>query len=180
MLKDTPVNPPAKTLRPSRRPKKRANRKRRDWNRPLRRAAVLLLVLEIGAALFASPRLRVTQVRVDGAQTLTTQQVFAEAQVPARANIFWLALRAPFVRRLQADPVIDHAARRIELPNTLVLQVWERQPYATLALNGAFWLLDRRGVPYRRLDAPARGVPLIAFQPTASARDAGGSRTRRC
>ena len=50
-----------------------------------------------------------------------------------------------------------------------MLNVTERQPFATLAVADAdggqdFWLLDRKGVPFRRLDAPAPGVPLLDWQ----------------
>ena len=142
----------------SRRPKhslfkKRTNRRKRNWNRTLRLSALCVLLVEAGVLLFASPALRVTQVRVEGAQTLTPQEVFAEARVPERTNIFWM-LRQPFARRLQSDPVVDHAARSIEWPNRLVLTITERQPRAVLAGGGQFWLLDKKGVPYRELERP--------------------------
>lgn len=140
--------------------KKRANRRKRDWNRTLRRLALCLFLAEAGVLLFANPALRVTQVRVEGARTLTPQQVFEEAQVPRRTNIFWM-LRQPFAGRLEADPVVDHAARSIELPNRLVLTVTERQPRAVLAGGGQFWLLDKKGVPYQELDRPLPHLPVV-------------------
>ncbi len=148
-------------------PKRRAPRRPRDWNRinrALRTIAFVGLVVELGILLFANPYLRVTKVRVDGTQTLTPAQVYAEARVPARRNIFRLALQEPFARRLERDPLIDHAARRIQLPDTLILTVAERQPFATLAADGQFWLLDRKGVPYQTLDKPYPDVPLVAVQ----------------
>lgn len=151
----------SKTMHEARSPKKRP-RKKRNWNPILRRVCAVALLAEVGWALFFNPYLRVTKVRVEGAQTVTPAQVFAEARVPNAANIFWMALRQPFVKRLEADPVVDHAARRIKLPDTLILQVWERKPFATLASGGRFWLLDARGVPYRTLDAPYPGLPLIS------------------
>jgi len=140
--------------------KKRANRRRRDWNRTLRLFALCLFLAEAGVLLFANPALHVTQVRVKGAQALTPQQIFDEAQVPERTNIFWM-LRQPFVGRLEADPMIDHAARSIELPSRLVLTVTERQPRAILAGGGQFWLLDKKGVPYQELDRPLPHLPVV-------------------
>lgn len=148
-------------------PKRRTNRRPRDWkriNRNLRRLAFVGLAIEVWLALFANPYLRVTKVRVDGAQVLTPQQVFAEAKVPDRTNIFLMALREPFSRRLGMDPLVDHASRRIQLPDTLILQVAERQPFATLSSGGQYWLLDSKGVPYQELDSPYPGVPLVAVQ----------------
>ncbi len=140
--------------------KKRSNRRRRDWNRTLKQIALCLFLVEAGALLFANPALRVTHVRVVGARTLTPQQVYEEAQVPRRTNIFWM-LRQPFAQRLQADPLIDHAARSIELPDRLVLTISERQPRAVLAGGGQFWLLDRKGVPYQELDRPLPHLPVV-------------------
>ncbi len=141
-------------------PKKRANHKRRNWNRTLLGIALFLFLAEAGALLFANPYFRVTRVRVDGAQTLTPQQVYAEAQVPDRTNIFWM-LRQPFARRLAQDPVIDHAERSVALPNLLVLTVTERQPRVVLFGRGQFWLLDKKGIPYRLLPRPLPQVPLL-------------------
>lgn len=141
-------------------PKKRSNRRRRDWNRPLRRIALGLTLVEIGFLLFASPYLHVTKVRVEGAQTLTTEQVFEEARVPRHTNVLWM-LRQPFGTRLAANPVVDRASYSIRLPNQLVLTVKERQPKAVVAGQGQFWLIDAKCVAYRQLEGPLAGVPLV-------------------
>ena len=140
--------------------KKRSSRRPRNWNKALKWVALCLFLADAGALLLANPALRVTQVRVVGAQALTPAQVYQEARVPARTNIFWM-LRQPFAQRLQADPLVDHASRSIELPHRLVLTVTERQPRAVLAGGGQFWLLDRKGVPYRQLDRPLPRLPVV-------------------
>jgi len=141
-------------------PKKRTNRRRPNWNRSLKFVAVALALGIVAALLFWNPALYVTRVRVDGAQTLMTQQVFAEARVPKRTNIFWM-LRQPFTRRLALNPVIDHASRSIHLPNLLVLTVAERQPRVILAAQGQFWLMDGKGVPYQQIDRPLPPLPIV-------------------
>ncbi len=156
-----PDNPRASRRSPF---KKRNNRRKRNWNRTLKQFALCLFLAEAGALLFANPALRVTQVRVEGAQTLTPQQIVEEARVPSRTNIFWM-LRQPFAQRLQSDPIIDHAARSIEMPNRLVLSVTERQPRAILAGGGQFWLLDKKGVPYQELDRPLPHLPVVQVAP---------------
>ncbi len=160
-------------------PKRRTHRRTPlNWkriNRTLRGIAFVGLAAELGLILFANPYLRVTKVRVDGAQTLSPAQVYQEAQVPPCANIFRLALREPFARRLERDPLVDHASRRIQLPDTLILTVAERQPFATLASGGRYWLLDRKGVPYENLDKPYPNVPLVAVQSAATASGATNS-----
>ena len=141
-------------------PKRRSNRRRRDWNRPLRRIALGLALVEAGFLLFANPYLHVTRVRVDGAQTLSAEQVFDEARVPQRTNILWI-LRQPFGKRLTADPIVEQASCSIHLPNLLVLTVKERQPKAVVAGGGQFWLVDAKSVAYRRVDGPLPGIPLV-------------------
>ncbi len=146
---------------PAARPvKRRSARRPVNWNRALKLVALGLFLAEAGALLFANPALRVTRVCVDGAQTLTPAQVFAEARVPARTNIFWM-LRQPFVRRLNADPVVESATRSIRLPNLLVLTIKERQPHLILAAKGQLWLLDPNGIPYRVLGRSLPGVPIV-------------------
>ncbi len=140
-------------------PRRKANRRRRNWNRTLQTCAVFLALGDLAALAFA-PGLHVTKVRVLGTQTLTPQQVFAEAQVPNNTNVLWM-LRQPLLKRLAADPVIDHAERSVRLPNTLILTVTERRPYAVLTSNAQCWLLDHKGVPYRVLNAPMPRLPVI-------------------
>lgn len=144
--------------------KRRANRRRRNWHRIIRRCCAVLLVAEALGLLLANPYLRVTHVRIEGLQTLPGDQVFAEAQVPNKTNIFLMAARQPFVKRLQKDPVIDHVSRAIELPRTLVLTVAERQPYTVLSANGGYYVLDRKQVPFRLVDEPPKGIPVLALQ----------------
>lgn len=148
-----------RTRRPRRTEAERAASAAR-WNRGLRLFALAGFMAEAGVLLLANPYFHVTKVRVVGAQTLTAQQVFEEASVPARTNTFTM-LRQPFVKRMAQDPVVDHASRSIQLPDTLVLTVTERQPRVVLAASGEFWLLDSKGVPYRQLEAPVRGLPTV-------------------
>ena len=162
-----PAFAPGRDAAPRPRPaKKRAPRRPRNWGRMLKLVALALFLADAGALLFANPALRVTKVRVDGARTLTPERVFAEARVPNRTNIFWM-LRQPLAQRLAQDPVVDHASRRIRLPNLLILSVTERRPRATLAGGGRFWLLDPKGVPYRALDRPEPGLPIVQVAPAA-------------
>ncbi len=154
-VSDTQAAPRA--AKRTRGPKPRANRKRRNWNRTFQGVAALLAVFDLALLAFA-PGLHVTRVRVVGAETLTPSQVFDEASVPAHTNLFWM-LRQPLAKRLEADPVVDHAERSVRPPNLLILTVTERRPYAVLVSHqeGAqqCWLLDHQGVPYRTLDTRA-------------------------
>ncbi len=147
-------------------PSKRRNRKRLDWHRPIRAFCAVALILEIGYLLFFNPYLRVTHVKINGLKTLSAEQVFAEAHVPVRTNLFWMLLRQPFARRLRTDPVIAQVQPTLRLPDTLVLNVTERQPTVVLSANSSYWVLDPAGVPFRHLSALPPGVPIITLQGT--------------
>jgi len=139
----------------------RRNRKRRDWNVPIRRCCAVIACLELVVFLAAYPGFRVRNVRIEGLQTLTVAQTFGAAHVPSRTNIFLMALRQPLVRDIDRLPVVDHATRAVELPNTIVLRVVERHPYAVLSAAGGYWLIDRKRVPYAPVDGPVPGLPTI-------------------
>ncbi len=170
ITEDAPTDTRRRTGRAMRPPKPRTRRPRRTeaeraasaarWNRGLRLFALAGFMAEAGVLLLANPYFHVTRVQVEGTRMLTPDEVFEEASVPARTNIF-VMLRQPFVKRLTQDPVIDHATRSIRLPNTLVLTVTERRPRVVLAAQGQFWLLDPKGVPYRQIAAPVRGLPTV-------------------
>ena len=145
----------------------RRNRKRRDWNGPIRRACAVLICVEAVVFLLAYPGFKVRNVRIEGLQTLTPAQAFVAAKVPRDTNIFVMALRRPLVQNLEMLPVVDHASRIVQLPDTIVLRVAERQPHAVLAAGGGFWLIDNKRVPYAQVDGPVDGLPTI--QPTDQA-----------
>ena len=145
-------------------PRRRSNRKRRSWHRPIRNACCAIAAVELLVFLFAGPAFRIDKLRIEGVQTLTTQQVFAEARVGTHCNLLLAAIHAPFTRRLAKDPVIDRVTRSVILPHTLVIHVTERQRYVTLFADGKFWLVDRTGVPYRNVESRVPGVPVLEFE----------------
>jgi cell division protein FtsQ len=145
-------------------PRRRSNRKRRNNHRLIRGICYALLLLELVVFCFANPHLRVTNVDVEGIRTLSAEQVFDEARVPARTNIFWMWMRQPFARRLtKADPVIERVRCAIRLPRTLVLRVTERQAYVLLHTGGAYLEVDRKGIPFRAVDRPDPSLPVLEW-----------------
>ncbi|MGO8672990.1 MAG: cell division protein FtsQ/DivIB [Capsulimonadaceae bacterium] len=139
----------------------RRNQKHRDGHGIVRRCCAFALIVELAVFLLAYPGFWVRHVRVDGLHSLTAEQVFATARVPLRTNIFYMAARVPLTRRVSAIPEVDHVKRLLMLPNTIVLRVVERTPYAVLAAAGQYWLLDTNRVPYRTVPHPLPGLPTI-------------------
>ena len=64
-------------------------------------------------------------------------------------------------RKIEADPWVASASVQRELPDTLRVAVTEHTPAAVL-LSGFFYLLDRDGVPFKRVEPGERGgLPVI-------------------
>ena len=143
--------------------KARRNRRRKDWNRTVRRCCILAAAVELAILLLANPVFWVRNVHIVGLQTLYPGQVFVESGIQPRTNIFTLLFREPIVKRLQRDPVIEHATRLADFPDTVVLRITERQPYAVLLLDQRYWLLSPDGIPFRLLTGPVAGLPLLKY-----------------
>jgi cell division septal protein FtsQ len=127
----------------------------------------VIACVEILALLLAFPAFWVRNVRIEGLETLTATQAFGAAHVRPKTNIFIMAFNQPFVRNLEKLPVVDHVTSAVELPDTLVLRVRERHPYAVLSSHNAYWLIDAKRVPYAQVSGPVDGLPTI--QPTSLA-----------
>jgi cell division septal protein FtsQ len=145
------------------------NRKRRDWNQQIRKICAVIACVEILVFLLAYPGFRVRNVRIEGLETMTAGQAFAAAHVPEKTNIFMMSMFHPLARNLERLPVIDHATRVIELPNTIVLRVAERHPYAVLQSSDSYYLIDKKRVPYASVDGPVAGLPTIRAADLAAA-----------
>lgn len=136
------------------------NRKKPDVGGAIR---LLLVALVIGQGLriaFASPRLRLREVRVSGTQRLTAAQVRELGRVPLDENIF----RVNLVRvseNLKRDPVVRRAVVTRELPHTLGIDLEERTPAIQVAHEGRLFHSDREGVVFQSAIQPADGMPLL-------------------
>jgi cell division protein FtsQ len=63
--------------------------------------------------------------------------------------------------KIAAEPWVKHASVQRSLPDTLIVQVEEHEAAAAL-LSGYFYLIDRDGVPFKRLEEGERGeLPVI-------------------
>jgi cell division protein FtsQ len=83
--------------------------------------------------------------------------------------------------RIAAEPWVEHATVVRHLPDTLEVEVVEREP-AALLLAGRFYLVDRNGIPFKRVEARERGdLPILSGidrAQLASHRDAAIERIR--
>jgi len=141
------------------------NRKRKDVGLIVRRWLTSVALVAGLLFLFANPSFRIKSVQVYGAQTVDPQSVIAAAQVPMGKNLFLALLSHKISRRVAEDPEIASVTAGPILPNTVLIRVVERQPYAVFAANGQHWLMDKEGIPYRQIDETAvnPGLPVLAY-----------------
>jgi cell division protein FtsQ len=131
--------------------KVRAERSQRRRRRLRRGAGLLAVVVPVAALLWlvlASPWLGVDDVEVTGTARLAPEQVLAAAAVEpgtplARVDIGGVADRL----RTELPPLADVRVRRV-WPDTLRLQVTERQPVAGVVREDGVLLVDAEGVGF--------------------------------
>lgn len=147
-----------------RRDRRDRNRKKPDWVAGLRSLLILVLIAQSLRVAFASPRLRLQEIRVQGTTRLTAADVAREGGVPLGQNIF----RVNLVRvseGLLKDPVIRDAVVTRELPNSLNVEIRERTPAYEVACRGVRWDVDRENVLFRKSQGYMQGQALLEVQP---------------
>jgi cell division protein FtsQ len=140
----------------------------RRARRVVRRAAIAAVALVLlGASgmlagwLLRSPRFEVASVEVSGQSRLSREEIETAAAIEPGSNIFTLDTRE-VVARLEALPLVRHAAVVRALPNRVAITVEERRPF-TLVHAGRLHWIDEHGVnlgPESR--AVALGAPVIS------------------
>lgn len=141
---------------------------RRWWRRtrPVSSRALWLtgagLVL-VGAALwvvYATSVLGVRAVEVTGVQVTSSEEVLAAAAVLdgtplARVDTDGVS------ERVRALPAVASVDVRRSWPTTLIIEVTERSPAATVAVDGGFAIVDADGVVFHQVASPPAGVPIL-------------------
>jgi hypothetical protein len=112
-----------------------------------------------GWLLFGSDALRYRHLRVVGNVRASEAQLAHLADLPLDTPLLLLDLGAA-IKGVEQHPWVAHASARRVFPDTVVLQVQEREVKALLMLDGLY-LVDADGVPFRRADAGDLDHPVI-------------------
>lgn len=112
-----------------------------------------------------SPRYKVNQILVYGAEKVSIDEVRAAAAVTTEDNLL-LVSTAAVAANVAELPYVESAAVSRELPNTLVITLRERAAVATVMSGRRSYLVDGDGYTLRELPpgAPVTG-PLITSVP---------------
>lgn len=122
---------------------------------------IVLVILFLSAVLFCLCGLiffRAKNIRIEGGNYYSAEDIIAEAGITAHDNLFFLdeeeiedrlTLRFPFLKSVRI--------RRI-LPTTLILEITEDQPAYTAAIHGEYFLLSTSLRVLRRGSTPEETI----------------------
>lgn len=91
-----------------------------------------------------SSRYRLEHVLVYGASALAPSDVRMAAGITTEDNLLSLD-KAAIKSRIEAHPYVASAEIQVEFPNTLVIQLTEREAMATLSVGRRIYLIDCDG-----------------------------------
>jgi cell division protein FtsQ len=117
----------------------------------------------LGAYRFAvtSPRFALHSLEVSNGKRLSDVALARAAGIPEQANIFSIDLEAA-EQKLLEDPWVRTVHMVRKLPDTLVVDLIEREAVALAALDGNVFLVDAAGEPFKRWSSgDPHDLPLI-------------------
>ncbi|MGY1807414.1 cell division protein FtsQ/DivIB [Blastococcus sp. SYSU D00669] len=159
----------APAARPAPARDRRPERPRRERSRRARRLRVLLvlpLLATVAWVVWASPLLAVRTVQVDGAGSLTAEEVRDAAGVATGTPLLRVDLDAARARVARLPQVASVQVTR-GWPSSVVVTVVERVPLAVVGSDGQRVLVDAEGVLFDTITGPAPDgvVPLDVAAP---------------
>ncbi|WP_461009787.1 cell division protein FtsQ/DivIB [Streptomyces capparidis] len=126
--------------------------------------------------LYGSSLLEVRQVRVTGNEILTAGRIREAAGVSPGGALVEVDTAAVERRLLKELPRLERVEVARSWPDTLHVEVTEREPAAVLRKGAGYTEVDRTGVAYADVTTAPQGVPLVRLQ---LPRDPQGSATLR-
>jgi hypothetical protein len=111
----------------------------------------------------SSSRFQVQTVHVRGNVLLSHAEIETTAAVVG-ANVFWVN-RAEVADRLRALPLVQRVEVGATLPDTVDIQIVERQPAGFWTSGDQTYLVDREGVILKSVDAETAQIRACAGQP---------------
>lgn len=147
---------------------------------PPRAAALLGLLASAGAlyGLALTPAFTLARTDIPDLLWTTREAVTSAIATPDGANLFRLGT-APIEARLRTLPGVADAQVTVSLPDTLVVEIQEREAILDWAVGDVRFLVDRTGVLFALAPADgtaAAGLPAITDSRATSAALAVGSR----
>ncbi|GAB6060603.1 hypothetical protein JCM31598_37200 [Desulfonatronum parangueonense] len=97
-------------------------------------------------SLTSSTHFAVSQVEIDGNRQLSTEEILSLGGVGLGMNILEVSL-GEVSRKLQNNPWIESVTVRRTLPDGLIINIVEREPFFWIQRDSALYYADRNGMP---------------------------------
>lgn len=167
-----PPPPPAKGGKQKKKkakPRRKSSGRMKAWLGRLSLLTGLIVVVSASIAvawglrryLRTSPRFSVREIRVEGNQRRTPNQIAKQAGLDTGLNIFTVEEEAAKAA-IEADPWIETAEVKVELPNAVTITVTEREARAVSVVDGQLFLTDTQGNIFKDIgEADPRDLPVV-------------------
>lgn len=144
-------------------------------------AILLVVAASVGAAWGArtyvtkSPRFSIRTITVEGASKLTPESIAKAGGVAVGQNVFSVDLEQA-KKAIEKEPYVAEATVTRKLPNTISIQVVERQPAILVALEDKLFLATQDGHVFKELGPEdAYDLPLVTgIKPELAVNDRDG------
>lgn len=150
------------------------NRRRFSIRRIIRPILTLVILAALGAGCYqvlTTPKLQVRKVRVTGTRLLDNDSIQLDVEkLTIGRNILILSKTAivnVIVKGRVKRPEVGEISVGRMLPDTVVVRVKERSPYAVVTNGAGFWLVDKDGMPFHESARPTGRVPLVELPSSA-------------
>jgi len=109
-----------------------------------------------------SPRFALRKVLVEGHQRRTPQQLSKAGGLEVGRNVFAID-EAQAASAIESDPWVEKASVHRELPNTMRVEVVEREPRALATVAGRLYLVDGQGEIFKEYqDGDPSDMPVVS------------------
>ncbi len=149
---------PSSVRRFSARARRRRLRAARGW---LIGAAALALLAASGLVVYDTSLLSVSEIRVEGAVSVSAEQVRAAAAVPLGTPLARVDTGAVDRRVLAQLAPVAQARTSRSWPNTLVVRIIERTAVGAVPQDDGYLLVDASGVVFGTRPTPPAGLALL-------------------
>lgn len=122
-----------------------------------------------GWLLWGTSLLGVRSVEVAGADLVAAEEVVAVAGVDHRTPLLRVR-ESDVAERVGQLPAVASVQVHRQFPDTVVIEVVEREPVAAVSTGGEFALVDAEGLLFHELPRPPAGLPEVVV---SDAGDAG-------
>ncbi|MGC4045388.1 MAG: FtsQ-type POTRA domain-containing protein [Armatimonas sp.] len=162
-MKKTTRRRPTPAPAPARRQSRRPNRRRVALIPRILPFLLVGLLAEFLAALLYSPRFQLKAVALFGNQMASQEVLLQRLAVTAGTPLIKVSPRH-LEAALKEEPLLASAQVWQRWPDTLVVQVQERVATMSAKVSGQWWEVDRYGVAFRTVSAPAHTLPMILMR----------------